>query len=166
MKRVFLVRHAKSSWKDPALPDLERPLNKRGERDAPIVASWLAAIIRYPAFYVSSPALRARATAIQFCLAAGLTPESLNIHQSLYFQGEDAIIRLIHTLPEMYDTAVLFSHNPELTWLANRFSEEVIENVPTCGVFELVNPADSWALFGDSNTSFGRFMTPKKLRHS
>lgn len=164
MKRVFFVRHAKSSWKDPALSDLERPLNKRGQRDAPVMGYWLADLIHHTAVYVSSPALRARATAVQFCLAAGVRPESLLTSQSLYFRGTEGILEVVRQLPEVYDTAILFSHNPELTELANRFCDKPIANVPTCGIFELTHPGTSWGSFGDAQTRFDRFVYPKMLK--
>ena len=165
MKRVFFVRHAKSSWKDTSLSDLERPLNARGERDAPILGHWLANLLPQTIIYISSPALRARATAVQFCLAAGVKPDSILVNQSLYFEGPDAILDLVRHISEVYDSAVIFSHNPELTELANRFSPKRIANVPTCGIFELVHPGPSWSSFGDSQTRFDRFVYPKMLKH-
>ncbi len=72
MRELTLVRHAKSSWGEPSLSDIDRPLNERGLRDAPRMAEWLADRGAVYGAQLSSPALRARTTAQHFCEALGL----------------------------------------------------------------------------------------------
>ncbi len=138
MKTVFFIRHAKSSWKEPQQRDFDRPLNKRGKRDAPLMAGKFAARKLPIDALISSPAKRALLTAASFARALEL-PESAILHEArLYDAYPDTILSLVRALPENYRTVLVFGHNPAFTMLANQFADHPIDNIPTCGIFRIV----------------------------
>lgn len=84
MKRLTLIRHAKSNWNDPDLTDFERPLNGRGRRDAPVMALRLAEAVGAPDLWVSSPALRAITTARLFAEALSVPDTHVLLSPDIY----------------------------------------------------------------------------------
>lgn len=144
MKHLSLVRHAKSSWKDASLSDFERPLNARGERDAPRMGARLAAAGFRPDRLVSSPARRAHATAV--CLAAeiGYPEREIVLEPALYDASPDALLAVIRALPSDTGHAALVAHNPGLTDLSNRLSDVHIDDIPTAGVVQLELAVEAW----------------------
>lgn len=115
MKTVILMRHAKSSWDHPALKDLERPLNARGERDAPLMGSHFSTWGLTPDLLISSPAVRARETAIRVARALPYPEENIRIAPALYEQGVAGILSVIHALPETLQSVCLLGHNPDIS---------------------------------------------------
>ncbi len=162
MKHLYLIRHAKSSWDYPELRDIERPLNKRGRRDAPFMASLLHGKGVRPDLLLSSPATRAYSTAVYFAEALGYPVEQIRVEPLIYHGGEDDILALVRGLDDQLDTVLLFGHNPVLTGLANRFAREFIPNVPTCGIVKVESPADRWADLSEADARVTEFMYPKQ----
>src|SRR5512143_3988842 len=130
MKTLYLVRHAKSSRDDPTLPDRKRPLNDRGKRDAPAMAERLAGQGVKPDLILSSPAVRALATAQAFAKKFDYAITDLVEDDRLYATAADDLLDLIHELDDQQKRVMLFGHNPELTALAHRLSSEIVE-MPT-----------------------------------
>lgn len=161
-KTVFFIRHAKSSWSDPRLPDNKRPLNKRGLRDAPFMAQLLRQQVQPPVRLLSSPAVRAFSTAEYFAKAFGQTAENINIDERLYLADSDTILRVIKEMDNDYDQLLIFGHNPGYTFVANLFTDEFIENVPTCGIVLVQSPVDQWSDFGQELGKVVRFQYPKQ----
>lgn len=163
MKTLYLVRHAKSSWGDPTLSDRDRPLNARGNQDAPKMAAYIATQISCPDAFFCSPAQRARETAAYFLHQFHRNPETLVIDRHLY-----------HALPRDYETILgkaddrlnsimIFAHNPGITDYANALGQARISNMPTCAIAAIDLAIDSWL-----ETSFTRgklrfFHRPKAL---
>ncbi len=142
---LTLVRHAKSSWKDPALDDYDRPLNKRGARDAPLMGKRLAASGYWPDQIVSSPARRARDT-VQL-MAGELTgggPPQILYDPDLYAADEHELLKVVRAFADDFFEIMLVGHNPGLTALANRLAACDIENIVTCGVVRLEFSLSSW----------------------
>jgi len=162
MKTLFLIRHAKSSWKDPSLDDIDRPLNKRGKRDAPFMAKLVSGKGLRPDRLISSPAKRALTTAEYFAKALELTRKQIDIRDEIYEAAPEDIHELIRALPEEENTILLFGHNPTFTAIANYFSEEYIANVPTCGVVQLQADTDSWNRFDKEEGRLIAFYYPKQ----
>lgn len=162
MKTLFLIRHAKSSWKDPSLDDIDRPLNKRGKRDAPFMAKLLRGKGIQPDRLISSPARRARVTAEHFAKAFELAEAGIDIRDEVYEAAPEDIHALIRSLPEDEQTILLFGHNPTFTAVANYFSEEYIANVPTCGIVQLQAETDSWSRFDKEEGRLVAFFYPKQ----
>ncbi len=162
MKTVFLVRHAKSSWKDTSLDDIDRPLNKRGQRDAPFMGKLLRGRGVVPDRLISSPANRALTTAQHFAKAFGMDKGSVLVEESLYESYPDAIQSLIQGLDGELKTVLLFSHNPTLTTFVNRYASDYIANVPTCGIVQLESRVDQWSDFAPDTAKVKAFYYPKQ----
>jgi len=164
MKRIFVVRHAKSSW-ETGKSDFERPLNPRGLRDAPKMAAYLKAKGAKPDLLITSSAVRAKTTAAFFAEALGI-PEDLQWEaESLYHAAMLEVLDLVCSIPDEYDTIMLFGHNPGFTYFANEFwGENWIDNLPTCGVVEIEGDVKSWTMFtGETAKVVGHYF-PKMLR--
>ena len=148
MKHLTLVRHAKSSWKHPELADRDRPLNKRGTRDAPDMGSRLAKSGYRPDLILSSPANRALTTAQVVALAVGFDPDDIIVDERIYGAGVAGLIQLLQATDDRIERAMLFGHNPELTAMVNRLARVTLENLPTCGMAKLRFGLDSWVGLG------------------
>jgi len=147
MKTLFLIRHAKSSWGDTALPDEDRPLNDRGRRDAPKMGERLAKRDVKPDLILSSPAMRAVKTAEIIAKKLDYGRKDIVVDDRLYAVGADDLLDVIHKLSDKLDRVMLFGHNPELTELAHRLSSK-ITHMPTCAVAEFTFDAKSWSKIG------------------
>lgn len=163
MKQILLVRHAKSSWDFPELSDKDRPLNKRGHRDAPVMAEHLIKLGLVPDILVSSPAKRAYTTAVYFTKAFGGSAKDIVIESDLYFGTEDDWLDIIQSVDDDFSFAAFFSHNPNITSLSNRFTEKMISNVPTCGVIHLQSSSKTWEDVYYDNTSLLNSYFPKLI---
>jgi len=161
MLRLGLVRHAKSSWDYPDLNDHDRPLNKRGKRDAPIMAAKAKELFGIPDLLLSSTALRAYTTAKTFREEMSLNEGQLEKNSDLYHASIEDIMNSISMIDEQVNFALIFGHNPTTTYFANSFGGEMIDNVPTCGLVMLESTANSWMEFEVKNTKRVAFIYPK-----
>lgn len=130
-KTLYLLRHAKSSWKDTTLSDFDRPLNKRGKRDAPLMAKLMKQKKIHPDIILSSPARRAKSTAKYF---AGALDSKLLLDEAIYEASPSTLKRVILEAFETYDKVMLVGHNPSLTILCNALCDYDIDNLPTAGI--------------------------------
>jgi phosphohistidine phosphatase len=162
MKKIYLVRHAKSSWENNNLKDIERPLNKRGEKDAPFMGKLMKEKSIKPDYIVSSPAERAFKTATIFCNEMGIENEQIMVQKDLYDAGRKDILGVIHQFDNNFNSAMLFSHNPGLTDLANYLTSGNVYDVPTCGIVSLNCNIDNWSDLDESNCKLNFFEYPKK----
>lgn len=144
MKNLILVRHAKSSWDDPTLPDQERPLSKRGKRDAPVMGRLLKQRGWVPDLILSSQATRAIKTANKLARELGYPKKRIEVREGIYLRGVDELVGLIAALDDHCQRVMLVGHNPEFTELAKRLTHAEIDNVPTCGVVSIVFEPASW----------------------
>ncbi|RPI71769.1 MAG: histidine phosphatase family protein [Ignavibacteriales bacterium] len=162
MKKLFLIRHAKSSWDFSELTDFERPLNKRGRRDAPFMAKLLAQQGVSPDLIISSPATRAITTARYFCEPLSYSFHNLTLEPRLYGASVDEIIDVICNIDNTYSNLMLFSHNPGLTDFADQLSDKPINNIPTCGIVAFSFNIDSWNEINNDSSEILFFEYPKK----
>jgi phosphohistidine phosphatase len=162
MKQLYLIRHAKSSWKDPDLTDMERPLNKRGKHDAPFMGERLSRYNVQPDLIISSPANRALSTAKLIAKEIGYPNKRIAANESAYLAGVQALLTIIRGIDASYSRVMLFGHNPGLTELAVYLSKHQVENIPTCGVFCIDFHVDSWRDVSEGNGIFAFFDYPKK----
>lgn len=115
--RIYLLRHAKSSWDDPGLADHERPLAKRGRKAARQLGDHFRDAGVTPDLVLCSSAVRATETLEG--VRAGLSPETpFEIEGGLYGAGADALLRRLRGLPEEVGAALLIGHNPAIETLA------------------------------------------------
>ena len=161
MKTLFLIRHAKSSWGDTALPDKDRPLNDRGRRDAPKIGERLAKRDVKPDLILSSPAMRALKTAEIIAKKLDYRRKDIVVDDRLYAVGADDLLDVIHKLGAKLERVMLFGHNPELTELAHRLSSK-ITHMPTCAVAEFTFDAKSWSKIGKVKPAKVTLDYPKK----
>ncbi len=167
MKTLYLVRHAKSSWKNPDLADMDRPLNKRGKRDAPRIGLFLKEKNILPDLIISSPANRALTTAKVIAEQIGYPVEKIIENNDLYTfsYNPEEITQILAPLSDQYQTVMLFGHNPTFTEAANFFGDKHFDNVPTCGVVGFQLSIHRWQSIGRDNlqSQLTFYMFPKML---
>lgn len=144
-KYLYLLRHAKSSWSDISLPDWARPLNDRGRRDAPLMASRLSQQKVLPELIVSSTAVRAFDTACTMAHALGRTNKSIVIRKEIYEASAHTLIELIQKTDSGIQSLMLVGHNPGLTNLTNALGNRALENLPTCAWVRLRFENANWS---------------------
>jgi len=144
LKRLFLVRHAKSSWKNPDLEDFDRPLNKRGKRDAPLMGQRLKQAGTKPDLIISSPAKRAAKTAKVFAHEIGYPVENIGWIQPLYAAGAQTLLEVVRGLDDSFHQVLLVGHNPGLSYFAENLTGTAVDNIPTCGIFAVDFESGSW----------------------
>uniref|UniRef100_A0A832DMS4 Histidine phosphatase family protein n=1 Tax=Ignavibacterium album TaxID=591197 RepID=A0A832DMS4_9BACT len=161
MRQLILIRHAKSSWSDPTLDDFDRPLNKRGKRDAPFMAKLLFGKYIRPDLIISSPAKRTKLTALEFAEQFGIKNENILWDDNLYLASYSTLIKKLKHLDNNINTVFLVGHNPGLTDLHNFLCKEEIDNIPTCGVVSLKTDKN-WSEISSDDFKLDFFEYPKK----
>lgn len=162
MKKLFIVRHAKSSWDFPDLDDYDRPLNRRGKRNAPEMGQRLAARDVLPDTLISSPAKRAAATARRIAEQISF-PVNMIKHEPLFYHGSiNSMVGVIKSVIDEVETLMIFGHNPGLTDLTNQLSGSDIYNIPTCGIAEIDFDISSWSFLENQKGNLVSFDFPKK----
>lgn len=166
MKTLYLIRHAKSDWDNPALSDFERPLNKRGEKNAPFMGGILAKEKVHPDLILSSPAFRAKTTALRIAEKVGYERQKIDYRESLYLADIRAIEEVVKSLSASEDTVFIVGHNPGLTLFAEYISALRVENIPTCGIFCVTLKKEEWESIGKNSADFVSFHYPKQFKES
>ncbi len=162
LRNICFVRHAKSSWENPQLADIDRPLSKRGERDAPYLASKMVELQILPDLIITSPALRARTTARIFADAADLDSVHFIVDDMLYGADVSGIVKLVQKVDDAFKSIFVFGHNPTMTIMANSFAGVDIDNVPTCGVLQAKTMVSGWKDWSPEVSAFVGFYYPKQ----
>lgn len=163
MKTLTLLRHAKSSWDHPGLTDSERPLNKRGERNAPRMGKRLATQHIRPQIIVSSPAVRALTTAKVIASALGCQASDIITDERIFHAYSDQLLDVIQNSDASLHHVMLVGHNPGLTDLVEQLAHAGISNIPTCGVVVLGFSVDRWRDVGNGTGELLLFDYPKNL---
>lgn len=161
MKTLILVRHAKSSWDNVGEPDIERPLNERGKKDAPEMARRLKKRQVEIDVFISSPAKRARRTAKAFAEEFGLEKKDVVIEKDLYGASVEEFKKIVASLPDKYKSVSLFSHNPGITDFVNTLSSVHVDNMPTSAIFAVSAETENWKDFIQAEKKFLFFDYPK-----
>lgn len=163
MKILYLLRHAKSSWSNMELPDFQRPLSKRGKKDAPFMGKILADKKVKIDLIVSSPAKRAQKTAKKVAKQIAYPKEKIVFNQEIYEANLVDVLAVIHQTPDTINSLMLVGHNPTFTDLANLLcSNFQTENIPTAGIFAIAFPHKIWAEIEENTGNFLFFEYPKK----
>lgn len=142
MKTLLILRHAKSSWKDPDLDDHDRPLNKRGKRDAPRMGQLLDELDLVPDLIISSTAKRARDTAELAAEAAGYADDVCTT-QELYHASPWAFIDELRQVSDIHERVMVVGHNPGIEELVEALSDQP-EEMPTAALAQITLPLESW----------------------
>ena len=147
MKVITLVRHAKSSWSDGKLTDRQRPLNSRGERDAPLMGQRISEHGIRPSLIVTSPAARAWSTAKIIAQSIDYPLEFLQRENRLYLASPDEIMDVIVAQDTSFNSMMLVGHNPGLTEFANFLVPGLTSNLQTAGVVSVQLDTEDWSLY-------------------
>jgi phosphohistidine phosphatase len=161
MKTLFLIRHAKSSWNEPDLKDEERPLNDRGNSDAPMVAQRMAKSWPVPDKIICSQALRAWETAT-IMSEFWWKQRAIEIDGRLYGSSASSTLEIIARIPPEVNSLALVFHNPTITYLSNVLSSLSIPHVPTCGIVMLRPRVESWEELEPGTCELLDFDYPKR----
>jgi phosphohistidine phosphatase len=161
MKQLLIVRHAKSDWNNVNLSDFDRPLNDRGERNAPEMAARLAKKNIVPEQIVSSPALRAITTARYFAKGLGMDQKLILKEPEIYEAMPSTLLDVINNLDDKSSFTALFGHNPGVTSIISSLCNTDLVNMPTCGVVLIRFPFDSWKLVSSGTGELILYDYPK-----
>jgi phosphohistidine phosphatase len=148
VKTLLILRHAKSSWKEPGLSDHDRPLNKRGRNDVPKMGRLIRRKKLKPQLILCSGAKRARETVELITQVCGYRHE-IRFSEALYAAGPEAYIKLLYALDDAYDCVMVAGHNPGLEELLERLTGEE-HRLPTAALAQVELPIEKWRELGDS----------------
>lgn len=166
MKKLYIIRHAKSSWDNLLIKDFDRPLNERGEKDAPRMAKRLKERSVFPDIILSSPANRALTTCKAFCRVLQLQEKQIQTDHKLYHASEDDILEVVRGIKDRKndkeEIVFLFGHNPGLTEFVNSLLNEEIDNIPTCGIVVCSLSVKTWKEVSRGSGELEFFDYPKK----
>jgi phosphohistidine phosphatase len=161
MKTLFLLRHAKSSWKDATLKDFDRPLNKRGLKDIKIIGKFIRRKSISPSLIISSTAERARLTAELLLKSSGLKVE-LRFDERIYEASVDRLLEVISEVEETCTEVMLIGHNPGFENLHSSLTG-MTSPLPTAGLACIELSVDKWSRVRPGTGRTKLFVTPKVL---
>ncbi len=164
MKQLLVIRHAKSSWGDPSLADFDRPLNKRGKRNAPQMGRILRDDGFIPDTLLSSPALRAASTARAIAGELNFPRKDIHYDDRIYEAWASGLVRILQELAGSVETVFLVGHNPGLLDLVNHLVLEGLDSLVTCGIAEVHLDLKQWSDVGEGQGRLFRYRYPKMFR--
>jgi phosphohistidine phosphatase len=162
MKTLILLRHAKSSWNNPNLTDFQRPLNKRGQRDAPFMANVLKKTGIKVEKLIASPAERTLTTAQIFADKLDYPFDEIVTEPSLYDESFNYFLQVIRNIKDSCNTAMIVSHNPYTTSMINYLANYNLTNLPTCGCFGIALNVSHWKDAAENTGKCLFYEYPKK----
>jgi phosphohistidine phosphatase len=171
MRTLYLLRHAKSSWSDPTLPDRERPLAPRGRRDAQRVGEYLVRLAIVPDLVLCSAARRAGETLELVQTALGPTTSVL-LEPQLYAASADRLLDRLRVVPDGVASVLVIGHNPGLQNLALLLAsagadlERLEAKFPTAALATLALPKATWGQLSPADALLDAFVAPKQLRRA
>jgi len=145
MKKLYLVRHAKSSWEEPGGSDIDRPLLEKGIRRTMKVIRFLKEHAVKIDLMISSPAVRAFQTAVLIANGIGYPEDNIRIERKIYDGYYDRILDLIYSTSDEFNSLMILGHNPTITRLANLFLNPGIDLLPTTGTICISFDTEKWA---------------------
>jgi len=165
MKTIILVRHAKSSWKDLSLDDFDRPLNKRGKKNAPFMGKKLKERHINPGLILSSSAKRARKTATAIAKAIGYPKKKIIFDDKMYHTGAWYLYEMVRRLDDDNETIMLFGHNPGFNDFADLLlKKNPVYNIVTSGVYCIRFNVDRWENVREGQGEAVFFDYPKRYQ--
>ena len=161
MKILTLVRHAKSDWKNASLSDKQRPLNRRGERDAPDMGKRILRHRIQPALIISSPAVRAWTTAKIIAREIGYPAECLQREEALYLAPLNDLLDAVVAQDSGLESLMVVGHNPGMTDFVNFLVPGLTNNLPTAGVLSIQIEGHNWNLYEQPKKELIAYDYPK-----
>ncbi len=171
MKTIYLARHAKSSWMSTALKDFDRPLNKRGEKDAVKIGDELVRLDWLPEKIIASPAIRAKQTCEAYCEILAYPVINVEWNSGIYAAHTITLLHILASLNETIKSVMLIGHNPAMEDLLVHLCgySEVIEQQQRDGkIFTTANiaklTADSlWTDLVMDEVKLNNLLRPKEI---
>ena len=165
IKTLYLIRHAKSTWKSGKQWDFMRGLSKRGLNDLETMSSYMALRHIEPDLILSSCALRTQMTADKLAEKVAYTDDICYMDE-LYLTNSDMVLNVLSTQDDKHESIFYIGHNPALTELVNGFIEEEFSKFPTLGIFALKLDIDSWKdILDQHNAEIDFFTFPKQFKY-
>jgi len=161
MKHILLTRHAKSDWHNPDLEDIDRPLNKRGLRDAPMMGQRLQKRKVQPESIITSPAVRAMTTAVLLAKELAYPSDKILSNDKIYSATTEQLIDIIRNFDNSKDWIMLIGHNPCMSQLASVLLGDFAQDMPTCSIYALEFKVDDWQAIGPHAAGLVFFDYPK-----
>lgn len=161
MKKLLLLRHAKSSWEDTSLPDFERPLNERGQRAAPLIGKFMRERKLQPDLVICSPAKRTRETIALVLEAAGIEP-LLRYDERIYEASVGSLVEIVSQIEDDKTEVMLVGHNPGFENLLERLTGET-ERMPTAALARIALNAERWREAAANGGELELFVKAKEL---
>ena len=163
MKTLILIRHAKSDWSNPSLKDFDRPLNKRGLRDAPKMGKLLKKKNLLPDKVYVSTAVRTIDTLRLIGIELELSFEDIVREEKIYEADVSTLLTIIEGFSDQDQCIYLIGHNPGMTYLTNYLTGELVDNVPTCGVVKIDFEIENWEMVSKGLGKLKNHYFPKEL---
>jgi phosphohistidine phosphatase len=167
MKKLIVVRHAKSDWGTEFLKDIDRPLNNRGYTDAYFMSDWFFKYKPVPDMILSSTASRALNTALIFARTMSFNMKNFALNNNLYESTPQTILDIVKSSSDEHSSLMIFCHNPGITHLCNDLMKDVfIDNVPTCGIVGIKFSVDDWKQISNVQSELDFYQFPKNFKNT
>ncbi len=161
MKTIYLVRHAKSSWRHREMRDFERPLKKRGLNDALTMSSHLQEKGEIPQHVISSPAMRALQTAKIFTDTLSYPTDQIEENRSIYGASRSEILAVVMSMDNSIDSAMVFGHEPTMSYFTEFLTGKYIEKFSTAAVAKIQFDINSWDRISEGTGKLLFFIYPR-----
>lgn len=161
MKTIYLIRHAKSSWTAPALNDFERPLNKRGKNDAPLIGKKLNALNFNSELIISSPSVRTKKTIALICDEVEYNIDNVHFDSELYHASLSVFKKIINSTNNQLNSIAVVGHNFGISDFANYLTADAVGTMPTCAVVKILIEVDAWEEIIEGLGRLEYFIYPK-----
>ncbi len=164
MKKLYIVRHAKSSWNIEGISDKERPLLVKGEQRTKMVIDYFKEKELSIDLIISSAAVRAYETAKIIAKSFQYQEDRIRVEDYLYSANAEQMFDIFYDIPDEIDSVMIVAHNPTVTNFANIFLTQKIDWLPTSGVVALAFDVDNWGSCSVLNSKELFYVTPKMLK--
>ncbi|MGD8568109.1 MAG: histidine phosphatase family protein [Gammaproteobacteria bacterium] len=167
-RELLIVRHGKSDWTPGPATDFDRPLNERGEQDAPRIGQWLVSQNITPDLIISSPALRALQTTTAIAQQLQLPEHSIIHDRRLYLASVATLLEVIAEIRDQYQRVMLVGHNPGLEGLVTRFCADPLSYTHSGKLMTTANLVhlefqQAWQNLGHRQGRLRHFIRPTAL---
>tara|TARA_B100000927_G_scaffold137156_1_gene110721 strand:+ start:76 stop:570 length:495 start_codon:yes stop_codon:yes gene_type:complete len=164
MKQIYVLRHAKSSWDNSNLTDFERPLSKRGIRDANKLSIFLKNMDLMIDIVLCSTAVRAKDTFDLTACGFNFEIDKANYTDKLYFGDVSSIIMRLKEIDNSLKNILIVGHNPTLHYLVESLTNKKIDRFKTCNL-AIITHDDNWNSLGSKKSSLKSLIKPKELKN-
>ncbi len=164
MKKLFIVRHAKSNWEGEDVEDYFRPLKPSGVRDALKVCEFLKGDkVFVPQLILTSPAIRAYSTALIFSKALKISEKMLALNDGIYESSKQELYNVIKSIDDSFEKVMLFGHDSSLTDFVNSLSMDNLDKIPTSALVGLDLNISKWKDLKENTGKITHFVSPKEI---